>query len=110
VEFAALFGSRARGDAHDQSDADVVVELRDRGDRRALAARLSHRLGLPVQIVTLGDAGANPLVLTEILRDGRVLVDRAGVWPRLQAERANVERAAVRARRRLDREFAEVFG
>ncbi|MBA2460679.1 MAG: nucleotidyltransferase domain-containing protein, partial [Actinobacteria bacterium] len=42
VSFAALFGSAARGEMHAGSDVDVLVALRDRADRRALASRLSQ--------------------------------------------------------------------
>jgi hypothetical protein len=39
-----------------------------------------------------------PMLFDAILRDGRPVVDRDGSWPALIAERANIERAARRAR------------
>jgi predicted nucleotidyltransferase len=41
VERIVLFGSRARGDAHGDSDYDVAVFLRDVGDRFAEMHRLA---------------------------------------------------------------------
>jgi predicted nucleotidyltransferase len=41
LERAVLFGSRARGDAHPDSDYDVAVFLRDLTDRWSEARRLS---------------------------------------------------------------------
>lgn len=41
VERVVLFGSRARGDAHAESDYDVAVFLRDLGDRFAEMDRLA---------------------------------------------------------------------
>ena len=44
LERAVLFGSRARGDAHDESDYDVAVFLRDMPDRWREMEKLA-RLG-----------------------------------------------------------------
>jgi predicted nucleotidyltransferase len=41
VERVVLFGSRARGDAREDSDYDVAVFLRDMGDRFAEMDRLA---------------------------------------------------------------------
>ena len=114
VALAALFGSRARGDNREDSDVDLIVAFRplesahrtDLGRARALSERLSRRLGLKVQIVSLSDAEKSPLLLAEVLRDGRVLVDRADAWFRLVDRRDQVNRAASRANRRLDERFA----
>jgi predicted nucleotidyltransferase len=50
-----LFGSRARGDAHDQSDVDLLVVVADdAGDRHELAARAYlaiYGLRIPVDVV-----------------------------------------------------------
>lgn len=110
VSFAALFGSAARGDMHSGSDVDVLVALRDGADARALASRLSDRMGLHVQLVLLEDAKRAPLVLAEALREGRVLVDREQRWPRLRRQQSQIERAAALERARIDREFSELFG
>ena len=41
IERVVLFGSRARGDAHENSDYDVAVFLRDMADRFAEMDRLA---------------------------------------------------------------------
>jgi predicted nucleotidyltransferase len=109
VSFAALFGSAARGEMHSGSDVDVLVALRDGGDVRTLAARLSQRVGLHVQLVLLEDAERAPLLLAEAVREGRVLVDREQRWRRLRQQRSKIERAAALERGRVDREFSELF-
>ena len=109
VAFAALFGSGARGEMHAGSDIDLLVALRDGADARVLASRLSERLGRPVQLIELVDAQRAPLLLAEVLREGRVLVDRERLWPRLRQQRPKVERAARRERDRVNREFSKLF-
>ncbi|MCP9486522.1 MAG: nucleotidyltransferase domain-containing protein [Gaiellaceae bacterium MAG52_C11] len=109
VSLAVLFGSAARGDAHEGSDVDVLVAFRPRADRRALAGRLSERFAKDVQLVALEDAREKPLLLAEVLGEGRVLVDRDRLWSGLQGERPKVERAAARERARVEREFVELF-
>ena len=109
VAFAALFGSAARGELRAGSDIDLLVELRTDADKRELASRLSDRVGIHVQIVSLADARRAPLLLAEVLSEGRVLVDRERLWARVQAQRARVERAAARERDRVEREFADLF-
>ena len=109
VSFAALFGSQARGEQHAWSDLDLVVALRAGADREALADRLAQRVQADVQLVELDDARAAPLLLAEILREGRVLVDRDAVWVELVRRRSLILRAADRERRRIDREFAREF-
>lgn len=109
VAFAALFGSAARGEMHAGSDVDLLVALREGADTRALESRLSERLGLHVQLVSLEDAQRAPLLFAEALREGRVLVDRKRLWPRLQQQRPKVERSAARERDRVNREFTELF-
>ncbi len=110
VALAVLFGSAARGEMHSESDVDILVALREGADARALASRLSERVGLRLQLVTLEDAQRAPLLLAEVLREGRVLVDREHRWPRLRQQRSKVERAAAAERDRVDREFSELFG
>jgi predicted nucleotidyltransferase len=110
VSLAVLFGSRARGDDYAQSDVDLLVRLRPGANRRELASRLSERLGLQVQLATFEDAQDAPLLLAEVMREGRVVVDRDCLWPALLRDRQQVERAARRERRRIDGQFAAVFG
>lgn len=109
VRAAVLFGSYARGEQHENSDLDILVD-RERGPGlRLLAERLSERLGRPTQLVALDDAESVPLLLGEILRDGRVLVDRNHTWARLLEAKPSIERRAARERRRIDTEFAAAF-
>src|SRR6266508_256316 len=110
VSLAVLFGSRARGDDHPLSDVDLLVRLRQGANLRELAARVSERLGHRLQVVLLEDARRKPLFLTEVMREGRVLVDRDEAWPALLAERRQIEREARREHRRVEDQFAATFG
>lgn len=65
-----LFGSAARGDATDQSDIDVLVELesvRSLMDHARLVVDLELLLGRRVDVVT--ERGLRPRVRDGILRD-----------------------------------------
>jgi predicted nucleotidyltransferase len=97
VAVAVVFGSVARGDDYSESDVDLLVGLRAPGlrSRVALAERLRKRTGLPLEVVGLEDALRRPSLMVEILRDGRVLVDRDERWTGL---RAQADRFEVRAR------------
>lgn len=99
VRFAALYGSLARGEEHDRSDIDLVVHLapRDPRARRRLLDKVEELTGRPTQIAHLTDAEEAPLLLAEIVRDGRVIVDREGVWPRLLGNRDRIRREAEEA-------------
>ena len=54
VSHMALFGSRARGDARQDSDVDLMIEVDDPGfsliDLAGIQQDLSEAIGLPVQI------------------------------------------------------------
>src|SRR5258708_37146022 len=79
LERAVLFGSRARGDAHPDSDYDIAVFLRDLADRWHEARRLSvietdilaetdafiHSMPYPA-----GSYGQRTPLMHEIRRDG----------------------------------------
>lgn len=94
VELAVLFGSAARGDdLAGISDVDLLVELRRPfpGALETLRLRLDRQLPVEVQLVPLEGARRNPRLLTEVLRDGRPLVDRGGSWSRLQAQARQVQ-------------------
>jgi predicted nucleotidyltransferase len=89
VELAVLFGSFARGgEVVGVSDLDLLVALRrvSPGALEALRLRLGRQLPVEVQLVPLEAALRNPRLLSEILRDGRPLVDREQVWSRLRAQ------------------------
>ncbi len=110
VSLAVLFGSRARGDEATASDVDLLVGLRPGSSPRRLATRLGEKVGLRVQVATVEDARAAPLLLAEALREARVLVDRDRAWPALLGERARIERAAHRERGWVDAAFTDAFG
>jgi predicted nucleotidyltransferase len=87
LKLAVLFGSHARGDdVAKVSDLDLLVVLRRAapGALQALRLRLSRQLPVEVQLVPLEAARRNPRLLSEVLRDGRPLVDREQAWMRLQ--------------------------
>ncbi len=110
VRAAILFGSYARGEQHEASDIDVLVGRQPGPGLREVGRRLSARLGRPAQLIALEDAEKAPLLLAEVLRDGRVLVDRDETWDRLRGAKATIERRAIRERRRIDTELAAAFG
>lgn len=97
VRFAALFGSRARGDERPDSDVDLLVVLgEDTISRRIdLARRLETALDLPVQLVAVDDARRAPVLLADAIEDGRVLVDRDGDWAGLMHDYPEVSKAAT---------------
>jgi predicted nucleotidyltransferase len=72
VRLALLFGSRARGSARPDSDADVAVLEKDLNLLK-LAADLSRAAEVEVDVVSLNDPGY-PL-LNAILRDGFLLYE-----------------------------------
>ena len=96
VRLAVLFGSSARGREHRRSDIDLLVEL-DTPSRDRLAGleeRLSSAAGGEVQLVSARDAQASPGLLADALRDGRVVVDRDGLWAHLKRRESSIRRAA----------------
>lgn len=98
VRFALLFGSVARGTDAPGSDVDVVVALRDPELERVvgLATKLTAAAGRRVDVVRLEDAETEPSFLADVVADGRVLVDREGLWPQLQDREPSLRRAARR--------------
>lgn len=113
VELAVIFGSVARGeDVKGISDVDLLIELRrpSPGALEALRRRIDERLLPDVQLVSLQAARQNPHLLAEVLRDGRPLVDRASVWPRLQAQRGQTQAQADKASRKLREEASAAVG
>lgn len=96
VSLAVLFGSVARGDDDEESDVDLLVGLRDPdlGNRVALATRLRKHIDRPLEVIALEDALRRASFMVEILRDGRVLVDRDGRWPEMSAQGPDFEAQA----------------
>jgi predicted nucleotidyltransferase len=113
VELGVLFGSVARGtDVEGLSDIDLLVTLRrpSPGALDALRQRLDTRLQANVELVPLQAALRDPSLLSEVLRDGRPLVDRAGAWPELQAQRDRTQAQADRAGRELHLQARAALG
>ncbi len=100
VSMAVVFGSIARGDDDAGSDVDLLVALRDSGLRHrvALTERLRKRTGLALEVVAFEDALRRPSLMVEILRDGRVLIDRDKRWPKLRAQTKGIQARAERDR------------
>jgi hypothetical protein len=72
---------------HSTGNLEQIVELQ---------RRLSARIGRPIHIVSLDDAHHSPLLLTDVLREGRVIVDRSDAcWTQLQGERRRLQRQAA---------------
>jgi predicted nucleotidyltransferase len=112
VELGVLFGSVARGaDVEGVSDVDLLVELRrsSPGALEALRRRLGERVQANVELVPLEAARSDPILLSEVLRDGRPLVDRGGIWPALQAQRDRTAAKADRAGRQSRRDAREAL-
>lgn len=86
VRLAVLFGVAAKGHEAQLSAIDLLVDLNE-SDEALLAeavARVEARVGLTVRPTSLRAAGATPSLMAEVLRDGRVLVDRDGEWASLR--------------------------
>ena len=94
VRFALLFGSAATGMDTPGSDVDVLVDMRDASFERVvdLVTKLTRLVGRPVDVVELKDAEAEPSFLAQVVADGRVLVDREELWPRLRSREAALRR------------------
>lgn len=109
VRLAVLYGSTARGEERSDSDYDVLVDLRDEAaSTSALARRLGEAVDGHVDVARLSRVRSEaPFLLLQALHEGRVLADREGVWPALQAQRETIGRAARRQLRRSEAEAAE---
>jgi predicted nucleotidyltransferase len=82
VRTAVLFGSFALGQESRDSDIDLLVWLRDPGAVAVagIAGRLTDRLGREVQLVRLKEAERSPVLMADVLAQGRVLIDRDELW------------------------------
>lgn len=98
VRFALLFGSAARGDDSEGSDVDLIVEMRDSSLVRIvdLELKLEELLGRRVDVLTLEDASANPVLLAEAVEEGRAIVDREDRWAQMGSETEAMNRRAER--------------
>lgn len=108
VRFALLFGSAATGMDTAGSDVDVLVALRDPSLDRVvdLGEKLTAACGRPVDVVRIEDAEADPGLLADIVAEGRVLVDREQLWPRMRGREPTLRR---RGRRRDARRTEVAF-
>lgn len=98
VRLAVLFGSTATGEDTPISDVDLLIihrrpEWRVQADLRL---RLRRALGTPVDVVMLEQAEAQPSLLADVLREGRVLIDRDDLWSSLQQRRDQILAAGAR--------------
>jgi uncharacterized protein len=102
VAFALLFGSAARGDDTADSDLDLIVALRDPSldGMVELQDRLERRLGREVDVLSVEAASSNDLLISMAVEEGRVLVDRADLWPGLRSELGTLRRRAERTSKR----------
>jgi predicted nucleotidyltransferase len=110
VRFALLFGSVAKGTSGPRSDIDVLVALRDERLERVveLSTKLTAATGRRVDVVRLEDAQSEPWFLADVIADGRVLVDRERLWPKLRSREPNLRRAG--RRRHAERSEAALAG
>ncbi|MGH2854838.1 MAG: nucleotidyltransferase family protein [Solirubrobacteraceae bacterium] len=102
VRLAVLYGSLARGDEDAGSDLDLLVSLADDSLSVGfeLAARLQRISGRRVDIAQLARVEAQaPLLLDQVLGEGRVVIDRDGQWDRLCERRSAIRARARRAHR-----------
>jgi predicted nucleotidyltransferase len=107
VRLAVLYGSAARGDDRQDSDADVLVSFAEARPlaRMRLAGRLMRALERDVDVAQLDRVEETaPLLLLQVVDEGRVLLDRDGEWPGLRARRPEIERRAHRTHARRLRE------
>jgi predicted nucleotidyltransferase len=104
VRLAVLFGSMAIGTDDERSDVDVLVVLHDPAVSRLaeLAERLSRGIGREMQLIRLSEAETSPVLMSEVIDHGRVLVDRDDLWsalkeraPRWRRRAHSVERSAA---------------
>jgi predicted nucleotidyltransferase len=101
IRLAVLFGSTAVGDDEDSSDVDLLVIHRNAAPRSlgGLKLRLRRALERPVDLVGLEQAETMPTLLADVLREGRVLVDRDSLWDGLRERRDEIFAAAEREER-----------
>ena len=70
-----VFGSRARGDAREDSDLDLLIKAGPTMsllDVAAVQVQVEELLGLPVQVVTEG--ALHPMLRDEVLAEAKPLV------------------------------------
>jgi len=110
VRLAVVFGSVARGEQDADSDLDIAVRLRrdDHRKRTELAERLASASGRSVQLVSSEQLREAPMLLADVLRDGRVLVDRDGEWARVRGDASAIAQRGREEEERVEREAWEL--
>ncbi len=98
VRLAVLFGSTATGEDTPVSDVDLLIVHRRSGAmvQAGLCIRLRRALGTPVDVVMLEQAEKQPALLADVMREGRVLVDRDDLWGALLERRDRILAAGAR--------------
>lgn len=105
VELAILFGSRARGSARADSDADLAL-LGDGVDVVSIAAALEPAVGTSVDVVQL--EGAPYPLLLEVLRDGVPVFEcEPGAYARFVSRSLAELETDLPNLRRMQRAFVE---
>ncbi len=86
----------------------MLVDLRDPSFDRLidLTTELKEVTGRPVDLVRLQDAEREPLFLADLLAEGRVLVDKEELWPRLRRREPALRR---HGRRRQEQRTANAL-
>jgi uncharacterized protein len=92
VRLAVLFGSTATGEDTPISDVDLLIVHRrpEWRTQAGLRMRLRRALGTPVDVVMLEQAEMQPPLLADVMREGRVLIDRDDLWSSLQQRRDEI--------------------
>jgi predicted nucleotidyltransferase len=112
VRLAVLYGSVARGDEDAGSDLDLLVSSSDGEPPAAvhLAMRLRDLAGRAVDIADLKRIETTaPLLLARVLDEGRVIVDRDGLWQDLYERRRAIRARGQRSYRRQMNEAAHAI-
>lgn len=88
VVLAVLIGSRARGDADEHADVDLLLELDPPGDEEVvgLHQRVRARVEVAVDLTTTRSAAHSRRFWEKAIQEGRVLVDRQWRWPSITAD------------------------
>jgi predicted nucleotidyltransferase len=110
VNLAVLYGSTARGSEHRRSDVDILVAFRDdtQASTATLARRLERHTGVSVDVASLSHVRKmSPLLMLQVIDEGRVLVDRDHRWEELRRTRETIARAGRRQMERGRRQAAE---
>ena len=96
VKLALLFGSFARGSSHQNSDLDLMVEIKNESSvrYRQLLMRIQNKIKKEVQIVSRETAETSPQLMVNIIEEGRVLIDREQNWTEIRDSLAKWQRKA----------------